>query len=38
MKLVGDQIAEHQHAPAREAVDQAEQPFLALRLARQRMH
>ena len=36
-ELVGDQIAEHEHAAAREAVDEGEEPFLALRFAGQGM-
>ena len=32
-ELVGDQIADDQHAAAREAVDERQQPFLALGLA-----
>ena len=37
-ELVGDQIADDEHAPAREAVDEREQALLQLGLARQRMN
>ena len=36
-ELVGDEVADDQHAAAREAVDEREQPLLALGLAGQRM-
>ena len=37
-ELVGDEVADDEHAAAREAVDEREQPLLALGLAGQRMN
>ena len=37
-ELVGDEVADDEDAAAREAVDEREQPFLALGLAGQRMN
>ena len=37
-ELIGDEVADHQHAAAAEAVDEREQTFLALGFAGQRVH